>query len=436
MSDKRKKIFVITQPDVVNTIGGAITVFINFCNLLANNNYEIYGICYSPNQGYPQQLNNNIKFINLKQCYDEDLSFSDAINKLAKDNRPDLFVFFFHYLYIDAQLSAEFDNIPRLLMFHSRPDFYFNIISGSHSALKKVYKNTTTQVLFENYKTLLPDFIRCNNVISIPNIAPSVTKVINTSHEHKKIIYLSRIDNCKGLEFLIHSFKLIANKYPDWSIDIYGQSQPAEYVNSLIKLTQCLKLDKQIKFMGTTTKPIDTFLQYDFCVFPSYFEGFPMGLIEAQSVGLPCVGLEKCSGVNELIINGYNGFLVKENFRDFAKKIEQLITDKNLRKQFSKNTLETTKKFNPKNVNQLWLDTIRAILKQKPLPNTIKYSISHNVSYFPIKKIVNMAKRKHKIPVMQRFCSISYNISSKRTKKILYLLGCKITLRTIKIKGL
>ena len=78
------------------------------------------------------------------------------------------------------------------------------------------------------------------------------------------------------------------------------------YEFELKKMIKDLKLNKQINLKGTTQTPLETLSKYDFCVFPSYFEGFPIGLLESQSVGLPTIGLQECSGVNQLVVNKDN----------------------------------------------------------------------------------------------------------------------------------
>jgi glycosyltransferase involved in cell wall biosynthesis len=115
----------------------------------------------------------------------------------------------------------------------------------------------------------------------------------------------------------------------------------------------------------------DTLKKYDFAVFPSYFEGFPIGLLEMQSAGLPCVGLEGCSGVNELIIDKYNGFLVPKSSREFARKIEKLIKDPDMRKRFSANAYKEARKYNFDVVSQKWLNVVQDIVYNKH--NSTKY---------------------------------------------------------------
>ena len=424
---QKQKIFIITHQAVIDVVGGAITVFVNFCNMLDNNGYEVYGICYSKKCGYPIGLNDNVNFINLDKYYTGKKNFSEAINCFLGQKKPNLIFFFFSFLYIESKLLPKYNNIPRILMFHSRPDYYI-LPEQDLDALKFVYINTTSQILFDSFYTLLPDFIREGNVVTIPNAVPDVTQRIDTNIEKKKIIYLSRIDTCKGLEFLIHSFKLIAREYPDWSIDIYGESQPKDYIKELVKLTKKLHIENQIHFMGITHTPIETFLNYDFCVFPSFYEGFGMGLAEAMSVGLPSIGLKGCTGVNELIINNYNGFLCDESYKDFSEKIEQLIINPNLRKTFSQNALINIKQYNNEIINQKWLEVVQKILSKELLAKEISTN-NYKPKIFPINKIIKMEKNKSFYKWYQFIFSMKNNYKNGVKKKVIYLFGIKITLK-------
>ena len=338
------------QKEIVDTVGGTVTIFTDYCNLLVQNGYDVYGVYCASKTNYPNSIDTKVKMINLKDISDKELSFDEAFNYLTEKEKPDLFLFFMPHLYAKAKLNKKYDNIPRILMFHGRPDFYFNVNRKLKKRLKFHYKNTIAQILVPSYINLLPKFIKQDKVYYIPNPSSIGNKKINPNIEKKKIIFLSRIAPCKGLDFLIKSFKYVVEKYPDWTIDIYGQSQPAQYEKDLEILIKKLSLEKNICIKGLSKKPLETFLDYDFCVFPSCIEGFPMGLIEAQSVGLPAIGLKGCSGVNELIIDGYNGFLSERDYKEYAKKINQLIELKDKRIEMSFNAIKEAEKYKRENV--------------------------------------------------------------------------------------
>ena len=424
-----KKIFIIMQKEIVNTVGGTITIFIDYCNMLQENGYDVYGIFYSDITNRPSKLNKNVKFINLKNIKTQHQNFSEAINLLAKEEMPNLFIYFFPSLYVDSKLNNTFDKIPKIIMFHGRPDFYFATSKNLLKNFKPLCKNIIAQILLPSYINLLPKFIRNDKVYYIPNPATSTQEKINPSIEKKKIIFLSRIAPCKGIEFLIKSFKLVVKKHPDWILDIYGQSQPEQYENDLQLMINRLSLQNNIFIRGISENPIKTFLDYDFCVFPSVLEGFPMGLIEAQSTGLPAVGLEGCSGVNELIINGYNGYLSKRKYKNFADKINKLIESKDLRLEMSVNAKKEVEKYNRQDIYNTWLKLIDDVINNK-FETNIDYNIKPKYKNFSIKKVVKWDKYDDSINdnFMKKLISFIFSIKSPQDKdyRVVKILGLKI----------
>ncbi len=427
----KKKICIVTQPEVIDTVGGAITSFICISNLLAEN-YEVCGVCYSPKNGNPPSLSDNVKFVNLYNYYENTFSFSSAINSFIGNYKPDLIMFFFPYLYVQAQLLEKYNSIPRILLFRSRPDIYFAVNKNTEQ-LENLYTNTISQILFPSYFALLPEYIKKDNkVVCIPNPTKKSIKFIDSNIEKKKIIYLSRIDCWKGHEFLIKSFALIALKYKDWEIDIYGQSQPLELQEKLTKLVKSLKLENQIHFCGVTNEPFETYLKYDFCAFPSYFEGFPNGLSEALSVGLPAVGFKGASGVNELIIDNKNGFLTEETYQDFADKIEVLINDKSLRSKFSEEAKNMMKKYDYEQIKSLWINLVSNVLSGNSLQLNSEFcSAGCEYDLFSIEKLLSMqdcTSLKYN-NLFERIFSIKTILSNSKYKKVLTIFGIKITFK-------
>ena len=433
-----KKIFVIMQKAVVNTVGGTITIFVDYCNMLIQHGYDVYGI-YSANEtNRPDGLNDSIKMINLKNIGDQELSFDNALNSLTEKENPDLFIFFMPNLYAMSKLNKKYDNIPRILMFHGRPDFYFNINKKLTKRLKPHYKNTVAQVLIPSYINLLPDYIKNEKVYYIPNPASIGTKKIDANIEKKKIIFLSRIAPCKGIDFLIKSFKYVVRKHPDWTLDIYGQSQPVQYEKDLEVLIKKLKLEKNVYIKGISSNPLETFLDYDFCVFPSCIEGFPMGLIEAQSTGLPSIGLKGCSGVNELIIDSYNGFLANRNYKDFSNKISTLIKSKDLRIQMSNNAQKEAQKYERVNIYNSWLKLIDNTLNNKFETNITK-NVKAKYKLFPISKVIKWDKYDEmmNMPLFKKLILKIFSIKNPNNENriIVSILGIKLKIKKKNVKN-
>ena len=370
----------------MDKVGGAISVFFSMCDTFIQAGHIVICACEAEGNRRPKPLNDNARFY----CIQED--YSKSVNEIVACENPDIIIFYFIDFYINAKLGPSFDNIPRILMFHSRPDVY---LSRSFTReLRKVYKNTTSQVLCDSYRQLLPTYIRNGSVVTIPNAVSIPSKVTNLSVEHKKIIYFSRIDQWKGCEQLINSFALIAGKYPEWTVDVYGQCQNPDYHKKLIKQIELYGIQKQFHLCGLSENKETVFFDYDFCVFPSFFEGFSVGLAETLSYGLPCIGFKCSSGINEIIVDGANGILCDFTNESLSEAMERLILDKELRIRMGFQARISVEPYAKSTIENMWLDLIRNVAHKTEnnlLPfksikrlgeNNIKFCSQYNVKKF------------------------------------------------------
>ena len=84
----------------------------------------------------------------------------------------------------------------------------------------------------------------------------------------------------------------------------------------------------------------------DICILASAFEGLGMGVLEMMQSGVPIIA-SNTVGIDEIITDHNNGLLFPEgNSKTLAKKIVQLLTSPNLRKNLVKSAnLILKKKF-------------------------------------------------------------------------------------------
>lgn len=81
----------------------------------------------------------------------------------------------------------------------------------------------------------------------------------------------------------------------------------------------------------------------DILILPSYNEGLPMSVLEAQSYGLPVISTN-VGGIPEIIEDGVNGFLIQPGDKEALRaKIKILLNDKELMKTMSDNAIRIVK---------------------------------------------------------------------------------------------
>ena len=97
------------------------------------------------------------------------------------------------------------------------------------------------------------------------------------------------------------------------------------------------------------------------------WEGFPNALAEAFRQGLPAIGLQNTSGVNELIFNYKNGILVASKEEQFALAMKKMITQKSFRKKAGRFASNSIKKYKPKEIYNQWENLFFNLSKQNKL---------------------------------------------------------------------
>ena len=84
-----------------------------------------------------------------------------------------------------------------------------------------------------------------------------------------------------------------------------------------------------------------------------------MVLLEAQSVGLPCIAFDCETGPRHIISNNTDGILVeKENTTKLAEAINSLITNEEKRIKMGVAAFENVQRFSPDAIYKFWEEKI------------------------------------------------------------------------------
>lgn len=181
------------------------------------------------------------------------------------------------------------------------------------------------------------------------------------SIDDKKLLTAGRFDNQKGYDYLSEVAINVLSKCPDWKWDIYGTGDEG-IKQELIKKLELGNVLSQVNFMGNVKGTDNIYPNHAIYVMTSRYEGLPLVLLEAKQYGLPIVSFDCPTGPAEIVLDNKNGFLI-ENYdtKKMSKKIIELIDNKNLRQQFSNNSMMDTEKFNKEKILQQWIDLIEKI---------------------------------------------------------------------------
>lgn len=91
-------------------------------------------------------------------------------------------------------------------------------------------------------------------------------------------------------------------------IGVYDEN--SNYFKELVKKTETLGLKNCVHFIGYDKNPYRWVKNANCFVLSSKIEGFPNALIEASYLGVPCVATRCLRLMDDIIIDGQNGFVV------------------------------------------------------------------------------------------------------------------------------
>lgn len=159
-----------------------------------------------------------------------------------------------------------------------------------------------------------------------------IRKKYNISQDEIVLILASRLTEEKNIIFLFNSLKEILKNRGKVKLLIVGGGYLKEEIEEKAKREG---IDKKIFFSGELPhdKIKDYFAAADIFVYGSKSETQGMFPTEAMYMGLPVVAVS-ATGINSLVLNNGNGFLVEENEKEFASAVTKLIEDEDLRQKF------------------------------------------------------------------------------------------------------
>ena len=173
-----------------------------------------------------------------------------------------------------------------------------------------------------------------------------------------RIVAMGRLTYQKGFERLLAAFAVVAPRYPQWKLVIYGLGELADALHSQ---RDALGLAERVTFPGWTGAPYDELRRAHLFVLSSRFEGFPNVLCEALACGLPVVSFDCPSGPRDIIRAGTDGVLVPpDDVPKLAAAIDRLMGAPAERKRMAARAVEVVQRFNRERVMGLWEDAVRA----------------------------------------------------------------------------
>lgn len=192
----------------------------------------------------------------------------------------------------------------------------------------------------------IPSFVPNSPAAPIPSNRPS----------RKRVITLSRFSSEKRVEFLVRAFASLAERYPDWYLEIYGDGAQR---NFLEHLAEDLAPPGRIRICGFTNDPYAVLAGADIFVSASWIEGFGNSIWEALACGVPVVAIEAGPSVRALVRHEVDGLVVNQgNVPGLAAALDRLMSNETERKSFALRAPEVVERFSMQSALEQWKELL------------------------------------------------------------------------------
>ena len=184
---------------------------------------------------------------------------------------------------------------------------------------------------FNKNKLLEINQIKPEKVFVKPNFVLNLDVPLCDRKRENQIVFVGRLDKLKGIDFLMEAWLEFERRYGDSipELHIYGSGPMQEWCSKFIAEHDCTKIVMKGFVANTEVRKI--IAKSKALVLPTqWYEGFPMTIVEAYSVGTPVVGTAM-GNVGSLIENGVTGYtFILNNVESLIKSILKIDSIDNL----------------------------------------------------------------------------------------------------------
>ena len=176
----------------------------------------------------------------------------------------------------------------------------------------------------------------------------------------KRIVTACRLNTQKNLPLLVDAFSDLAEEFPEYTLDIYGEGPERE------RLTEKIKdkgLSKRIILRGFSDHIYEDIPKAALFVLPSDYEGISNSMLEAIALGVPTVCTDcPVGGARETIAHGVNGLLVPVGDRAaLADAMRRILCDEAFAENLSREGVKLRERLSVAAVTQEWLNYLEVL---------------------------------------------------------------------------
>lgn len=207
---------------------------------------------------------------------------------------------------------------------------------------KGLKEKLVTQYHFDK-ATVIPNFI---------NISKLDIDSVENPLAFEYCIAVGRLVKLKQFDKLIESYRQSVLPEKGIHLVILGKGEEEHYLKAT---TENTSIEPYVHLLGFKENPYFYMKNAKFLVLSSLYEGFPMVILEALSLGRPVISFDCPTGPSEMLLDGENGFLVEnQNFEALTSKMNTFAQDDILYRKCCDNAKASVSRFETNELAKKW----------------------------------------------------------------------------------
>jgi len=318
-------------------IGGTEMVIRNIIEGLQTSPFEMSIFCIeSPIGPWGKELERQgVPIISTQRLPGFDIELIKKIRRCIKENDIDIVHCHQYTPWVYGAAASLFTKSKVIFTEHGR--FYPDTTSWKRRLINPLLvalTNRITSISQATKKALIKfEFIPESKIQTIYNgIHPLTTtreatkairKRLAIPNNHKVLGTIARFDPIKNHKMMLKAFSAVLTIHPNTSLIMVGDGEEKANIKGLINE---LNLCNNVILTGYQSAPTHFLALMDIFLLSSLSEGTSMTLLEAMSLGKPCV-VTDAGGNAEIVVNGQTGLVTPNNdAASFANAINILLS--------------------------------------------------------------------------------------------------------------
>ncbi|MBI2852311.1 MAG: glycosyltransferase family 4 protein [Chloroflexi bacterium] len=269
------------------------------------------------------------------------LALADRIKGVLRDERFDIVHLHEPFMPMLCSAVLRFSDSVNVGTFHAfdgRPGYYLawpiGMIMLKRRCQKLDGRIAVSDPAWRFASQHIPgDFKIIPNGVDLNNFSPNVSPIPEFMDGKLNILFVSRLERRKGLDYLLRAYHQIKDQVPDSRLIVVGPGTSLRWRYERWVKNKGLRDVVFVGYVSEEDKPRYFKTADVFCVPATGRESFGVILVEAMAMGKPIVATN-IPGYASVVTNGKEGILVSpKNVPQLAQALLSVLRDERLRKE-------------------------------------------------------------------------------------------------------